>query len=299
MASVNKNGLTLEEVAALSDPATGEGTYGVRDDGKPVFRYSGGSEVDLSGGGGAATLADLTDVASATQTANFVMAAGDGATGGTYRGRALVADDLPTVPIGIGGTGQTTQAAGFDALAPTTTQGDLIYRDASNNARLAIGTAGQVLTVAGGVPTWAAASGGSGASDFYTTNEVGDYSTTSASFVDVDATNLALTITTAGGDVDIWFTGTFKSTSALPFFLDVDVDGSPAAGDDGIIGCRMGSLNTNGSQPLSFIFRVAGLSAGSHTFKLQWRTTGGTLTLHAGAGSTNGDVHTQFGVKEG
>jgi hypothetical protein len=42
-----------------------------------------------------------------------------------------------------------------------TTTGDTIYASAANTpARLAIGSTGQVLTVAGGVPTWAAAAGG-------------------------------------------------------------------------------------------------------------------------------------------
>jgi hypothetical protein len=45
------------------------------------------------------------------------------------------------------------------ALQPGTTLGDLAYSSATanTNTRLGIGTTGQVLTVAGGVPTWAAA----------------------------------------------------------------------------------------------------------------------------------------------
>lgn len=60
-----------------------------------------------------------------------------------------------------GGTGQSTATTAFNALAPTTTTGDTIYHNGTNNIRLAIGTAGQVLTVSGGVPVWATASGGS------------------------------------------------------------------------------------------------------------------------------------------
>jgi hypothetical protein len=43
------------------------------------------------------------------------------------------------------------------ALNPSTTLGDIEYRSSSanTNTRLAIGTTGQVLTVAGGVPAWA------------------------------------------------------------------------------------------------------------------------------------------------
>ena len=44
------------------------------------------------------------------------------------------------------------------ALQPGTTQGDLAYSSATanTNTRLGIGSTGDVLTVAGGVPTWAA-----------------------------------------------------------------------------------------------------------------------------------------------
>lgn len=66
-----------------------------------------------------------------------------------------------TLAIGNGGTGQTTATAAFDALAPTTTQGDLIYHNGTDNVRLAKGTAAQVLTMNAGAtaPEWADASG--------------------------------------------------------------------------------------------------------------------------------------------
>jgi hypothetical protein len=50
------------------------------------------------------------------------------------------------------------------ALNPSTTLGDIEYRSstANTNTRLAIGSTGQVLTVAGGVPSWATAAGSSG-----------------------------------------------------------------------------------------------------------------------------------------
>ncbi len=59
-----------------------------------------------------------------------------------------------TVPINKGGTGQTTKAASFDALSPTTTRGDLITRDASNNVRLALGAAGKSVRSDGTDPGW-------------------------------------------------------------------------------------------------------------------------------------------------
>ena len=58
------------------------------------------------------------------------------------------------LPIGNGGTGQATAVAGFNALAPTTTRGDLITRDATNNVRKALGTSGQVLVSDGTDIQW-------------------------------------------------------------------------------------------------------------------------------------------------
>jgi hypothetical protein len=69
------------------------------------------------------------------------------------------------VPIANGGTGQTTQTAGMDALSPTTTKGDLLVDDGTNVIRLAVGANDEVLvadsSAASGLK-WAAASGGGG-----------------------------------------------------------------------------------------------------------------------------------------
>lgn len=65
--------------------------------------------------------------------------------------RSLVAADMPagvptgTVPIASGGTGQTSAAAAFNALSPTTTKGDLIVDNGSGNGRLPVGGNGQQL----------------------------------------------------------------------------------------------------------------------------------------------------------
>ena len=65
------------------------------------------------------------------------------------------------VAIANGGTGQTTASAGFNALSPITTTGDLIVGNGTNSAtRLAIGTNGYVLTSNGTTATWQASTGG-------------------------------------------------------------------------------------------------------------------------------------------
>jgi hypothetical protein len=75
--------------------------------------------------------------------------AGTGLTGGGTTGAVTVSLDSP-VAATLGGTAQTTY-----------TTGDLLYASGTNTlAKRAIGTSGQVLTVSGGVPTWATASSG-------------------------------------------------------------------------------------------------------------------------------------------
>ena len=75
------------------------------------------------------------------------------------------ASDITTgeLLIARGGTGQATAVAAMDALSPLTTLGDVIYRDASNNVRLAgnITTTKQFLSQTGdgaisAAPAWTA-----------------------------------------------------------------------------------------------------------------------------------------------
>jgi hypothetical protein len=72
------------------------------------------------------------------------------------------ATDLVTdLPADFAAFGQPVDTS-LKALNPETTLGDISYRSATanTNTRLAIGSNGNVLTVSGGVPTWAAPAGG-------------------------------------------------------------------------------------------------------------------------------------------
>lgn len=85
---------------------------------------------------------------------------GNAAGAPTFAAVSLTADVSGALPIANGGTAATTKAAGFDALSPMTTSGDVIYGGASGTGtRLAKGSDGQVLTLASGLPSWAAAGG--------------------------------------------------------------------------------------------------------------------------------------------
>ncbi len=66
----------------------------------------------------------------------------------------LKINTINSVLVQISGAG--TAIGAFNTLSPLTTNGDLLTYNASNNVRLGIGTTGQVLTVVGGFPAWAA-----------------------------------------------------------------------------------------------------------------------------------------------
>ena len=124
--------------------------------------------------------------------------------------KRFITDAQQTVLGNTSGTNTGDQT--FDDVSPMTTSGDIIYGGASGTGtRLAAGTNGHVLTLASGVPTWAAAGGGSSvyASAQYTDGTAGTsvnattYTTipmATADFEDTGYSNTSgvITVTDAG-----------------------------------------------------------------------------------------------------
>jgi hypothetical protein len=128
----------------------------------------------------------------------------------------------------------------------------------------------------------------------YVLDQASEYTTTSTSFVDVDATNLSSTITTNGGDVMVIFSGVFNhNTNGAIIFLNLSVDGANVQPEDGIVSATLQAANRSN---IVLFYMVTGLPAGSHTFRLRWKTSSGVATLHAGA--TAPLVHSQWIVRE-
>jgi hypothetical protein len=104
---------------------------------------------------------------------------------------------------------------------------------------------------------------------------------TSASFVDIDATKVAVTVVTTGGDLEVTWafsvqdnTGTTQVWT-VAFSLDGAAEVSAFPGRSNVAG--IGTVVT-----LSYLWQ--GLAAGSHIVKGRWKITGGD-TIAAGGSS--------------
>ncbi len=106
-------------------------------------------------------------------------------------------------------------------------------------------------------------------------------------FTDVDSINLSLTITTNGGDVLVHFDGVVQRGDGhnnTENSFDVAVDGNRQGSEDGLTRTHVQIPRLN----QSFTRLIQNLSAGPHTFSLQWKN-GRSVRLFAGA---------QFWVRE-
>jgi hypothetical protein len=154
---------------------------------------------------------------------------------------------------------------------PMTTTGDIIYSSpGSTPVRLGIGSTGNVLTVASGVPSWSAPASASPASASATVAT--SQTTTSTSFTDLATAGPAVTITTGTKALVIINVRT-ESSVAQRSFTSYAVSGATtiAASDDISV---LTSLDRG--MRISIANRVSTLTAGSNTFTMKYRTESGT-----------------------
>lgn len=98
------------------------------------------------GGSSAANVNSATVLVLTAQSGNKFLASPANGSSGVPTFRAVVAADITgQIAIANGGTGQATKQAGFDALSPTTSKGDLIVNNGTHNVAEAVGSDGQVL----------------------------------------------------------------------------------------------------------------------------------------------------------
>jgi hypothetical protein len=103
--------------------------------GTPTFRAIVAADIPTLNQNTTGTAANITATSNSTLTTLSSLSLPGSQVSGNISGNA--ANVTGTVAIANGGTGQTTKAAGYDALNPNTTLGDISYRGASNNVSLA------------------------------------------------------------------------------------------------------------------------------------------------------------------
>jgi hypothetical protein len=190
-------------------------------------------------------------------------------------------------------------------LNPSTTLGDIEYRSstANVNTRLGIGTTGQVLTVAGGVPSWATAAGGGKVLQVVEGVLTAGISTTSNSFADTGLT-VSITPSSATSKVLVFATMTSvakwegNASNAVVFKLvRTSTDIFLGGGYNGFTG--VDGKHNFGSVVLQKLDSPATTSA--TTYKVQWKsaTSGGESYANMQGGESNTQVSTIIAMEIG
>jgi hypothetical protein len=191
-------------------------------------------------GGAAGTRTRLAG--NTTSTNQFLRSTGSAGLATAPQWAALVSADIPasissntsgtaaglsaTLAIGSGGTGQTTAGAAFNALAPTTTTGDLIYANgAGTNTRLAgnTTTTKQYLSSTG--------TGAAAQAPVWGTIASGDLPATIAANTSGTAAGLSSTLVVAsGGTGATTLTGVVHASGTSPMTAGAVALGSEVSG---------------------------------------------------------------------
>ncbi len=248
------------------------------------------SLVDLKGGttGQILSKASNTDM-DFTWVANEVgditaVTAGTGLSGGGTTGAVTLSiDTATTVDLTTAQTltnkTLTSPALTTPTISTLTTNGDLLYGTGSGAiARRAIGTTGQVLTVSGGVPTWATPAAGGGGKVLQVVNATTSTNVTSAttSYADTGLTaTITPTLSTSKILVLVNQAGCGKQSSDTALQLQLLRGATVLAKIEGIGGYTgTAAQNFIGSVSSSYLDNPATTSA--TTYKTQMASFGGS-----------------------
>jgi len=183
-----------------------------------------------------------------------------------------------TAGTGISGGGTSGDVTITNSMATAiTTNGDLIYgTGAGTFTRRGIGSTGQVLRVASGVPTWETLPSSSPTSTW--AEVVTNQGTTSTSFTNLSTTGPSVTITTGTKALVSIRANCQADGSARGAQASVEVSGATtlAAAEKYQVG------NYHGGTSVEYVsaantFLLTGLTAGSNTFTMKYRAENGGL----------------------
>ena len=174
---------------------------------------------------------------------------------------------------------------------PLTTTGDTIYSSSGTTpARLGIGTTGQVLTVSGGIPSWATPAGGGGkVLQVVQGTLTSSVSTSSPSLVD---TGLTVSITPSSATSKIYVIASLpeisvvNTASATGLAIGAALLRGSTKLQDGLFGIfgQASSSNKEIYSNISFSYLDSPATTSSTTYKVQYvLNTGTTAYVNVGA----------------
>lgn len=185
---------------------------------------------------------------------------------------ALVKDGASAIRT-LGSSVDTT----VKALNPGTTAGDLDYYTTSTaKARIAIGTAGQILTVAAGIPSWATPASAIPANAVAIV--AASETTSSTSYTDLTTAGPAVTLTTGTKALVIVTSASFNNTNAQGPLMGYAVSGATTIAATDTTASYVQRESAVQKTRYSCVSCIT-LTAGSNTFTAKYRTSTGTATF--------------------
>jgi hypothetical protein len=197
------------------------------------------------------------------------------------------ATDLVTdLPADFAAFGQPVDTS-LKALNPETTLGDIAYRSATanTNTRLGIGSTGNVLTVSGGVPVWAAPAGGGkllqvvqGSSTTGTSSNSATYVDTTLSASITPSVNTSKVLVVVSQSANVFRSGSAASGNikllrgATDIWVPADRNFSYS-----ITGSTL--LDISGMVTMVYLDSPATTSATTYKTQMNYTTSGGSMTV--------------------
>jgi len=168
---------------------------------------------------------------------------------------------------------------GTDLTTTLTTQGDIVYRDASGLARLGAGTSGQALITngTGANPSWGDAGGGK-VLQVVTSVETGSFNTAGTTFV-TGGTGVTITPSDTSSKILIMATNTAEVTGGRGYYTifrdTTNINTRDATGD--IVANQLAGFNN----PFTMIFLDSPSSTSALTYKIGIRSQNSGQTTSA------------------
>ena len=178
---------------------------------------------------------------------------------------------VTTAKLGVNSVDGTKIAMGSDA------RGDILYHGATDYARLAKGTSGQVLTMGANDPAWATAAAGGKIGQVLQAKKTDTQSSSTAGTIDI--TGLSIAITPSATTSKILVTGnihmaasTFDAVIIL-FRGATEIGGGAATGSSHLLGVTGGfHRNVYEIGHSAFCHLDTPNTTSATTYKLSWRT---------------------------